>query len=202
MVHTVGKGSSQYTPVETVQLKQAGRQINQIVQNWLQSSQQLSMIRDSDIIVSGGCLPSIIHGDVVNDWDIYFTNDVIKNRVLDFYKGTGLRYVKMFSKNYAGITDNAITLKKNNMQLIIRDTGVPQDIVKTFDYLHPQWYWQLEDKKLYITRRILNTINNKQLVVTNPKRFSSKRETKFVQRGWFVVKDDMYKKAMDIHIPF
>ena len=154
-----------------------------------------------NIFVSGGCIASLIQGEKVNDYDLYFKNEDVMNDIKMIYTKTSLKeQVEDVSENYREvlgqdgklITENAITLK-NGVQLIMRHFGSPEEVRKTFDYVHCMPYYDFAEDKLYISRIQYDAIIWKKLVVNQQmssnlahfqKLTAFSRVDKFKKRGY------------------
>lgn len=152
-----------------------------------------------NIFISGGCIASLLQGEKVNDYDLYFKTEVVMNDIKMIYTKTSLKeQVEDVSENYREalgedgklITENAITLK-NGIQLITKHFGHPDKLRKTFDYVHCMPYYDFSDDKLYISRQQYDAIINKKLIwnMTEtdgafPKINGHFRELKFKKRGY------------------
>lgn len=145
--------------------------------------------------ISGGAIGSLLRGEEPNDYDMYFQMDPFvdvktfielekdnimttvehyRNRggnVLDDEKGTPL------------ITENAITMK-DKLQLIYKSYGTPDQIRKTFDYIHCMPYYSIGEDKLYISKEQYDLCIYKVLKINNRSSYSKYREEKFKKRGW------------------
>ena len=83
------------------------------------------------------------------------------------------------------LTCNAITLS-DDVQLVIRFYGAPEDVHQTYDFVHATNYWLSHDGQLHINQPALESLITKEL-----KYFGSKypiasviRTKKFTSRGW------------------
>lgn len=102
------------------------------------------------------------------------------------------------------VSRNAITLQ-NNLQIIFRFVGQPEEVFKTFDFEHCKCYWKslptgLTAGKFYIDPKASLAFATKQLVYTQRSRFilsALYRMTKFVRRGWSVPLSTLYALTQD-----
>jgi hypothetical protein len=81
-------------------------------------------------------------------------------------------------------SSNAITLS-DNIQIIVRFYGEPEEIHKNYDFVHCTNYWTFKDK-LILQERALEAIITKQLIYVGSKYplCSVIRTRKFIKRGW------------------
>lgn len=140
--------------------------------------------------VSGGCIASLLQGDQVKDFDMYCTNKVVLDRLVDeLCKSSGLiadvgeNYREYIGKDGKYVTENAITLT-NKAQIIIIKSGSPETVRSTFDYVHCTPYYSGAKNKLFISRKQYDACINKKLIVNNQSSVTKHREHKFIERGY------------------
>jgi hypothetical protein len=85
------------------------------------------------------------------------------------------------------ISKNAITLS-NDIQLVLRFCGKPNEVHKFFDFLHCTSYYNPVTGKVVTNARVLESIINKQLIYVGSKYpiCSILRLRKFFKRGWTI----------------
>lgn len=169
----------------------------------------------SHIMVTGGCITSLLLGEEVNDFDVYFDSIEICEKVLKFYSfhnseikesKNGLNlfvdFFKASKKNSPSVfvlsaTSNAITLS-NDIQIITRFVGTPEEIHKNFDFVHTKNYWY--KNKLVLNQDALESIITKELRYVGSLYPVSSifRLKKFVARGWSITAGEMFKITWDI----
>lgn len=170
-----------------------------------------------DVIVTGGCIVSMLLQEEPNDYDIYFKTKETAKKVAEFYvknngsvtetengvtvfiKSSGLiKESKKRGEKYgvASITDNAISLH-NDIQLIMRFTGDPDEIHKNFDFIHTKNYWH--NGNLVLNPKALESIITKELRYDGSlfPVCSIFRTIKFVKRGWKINMGEMLKMIYD-----
>lgn len=94
---------------------------------------------------------------------------------------------------------NAITLS-DDIQLIIRFVGPPEEIHKNYDFVHcTNWY--TEKDGLVLNQAALTSILTKELKYVGSKYplCSMFRLKKFIQRGWTITAGEMLKIGWDIN---
>jgi hypothetical protein len=108
---------------------------------------------------------------------------------------------KVKNKKYAPIllTNNAITLS-DQIQLIIRFYGDPEEIHKNYDFVHCTNYWDSATNKLYLNQPALESIISKTLVYQGSlyPLCSLFRLRKFIQRGWTINAGQILKIALNL----
>ena len=92
------------------------------------------------------------------------------------------KYRQVTSQEQLCITENATTLK-NNIQLITKHTGTPDDVRATFDFVHCKPYYDSLTHKLYISPEQYHLNMEKKLKPTKTKIVQG-RIKKFTDRGW------------------
>jgi hypothetical protein len=140
-------------------------------------------------ILTGGCVSSLFHGEIPNDYDIYLksTNSIILFKsLISEYTDSIAEYVDKYSEHKVGdkiITNWAVTFK-NGIQVIVHDTV---DVRRPqFDFIHCMPWYDIEKDLFYISREQYDCIRDKKLV-KNPKytmHLSNKRISKYNDRGW------------------
>jgi hypothetical protein len=121
--------------------------------------------------VTGGCIGSLLRNELPKDYDIYFFSKLKADAVINLYTNdkSYMDQVAVAEDNYRDvkigemvITENATTLK-NGLQLVTKHYGEPQDIRKTFDFVHCLPYYDPRDDKLYISREQYDLNMNKKM---------------------------------------
>lgn len=143
------------------------------------------------LIVTGGAIASLLQSEEPKDYDLY-SNDSTK--MLEFAQilekdynpliaDVAVDYIDAFGKDGKMITGNAVTMKdKNSFVTLVCDPNV--SVRSTFDYVHCLPYYDIKNKKLYISKEQYDACVNKVLIVNNPLRIKPYREHKFLERGY------------------
>jgi len=97
------------------------------------------------------------------------------------------------------ITSNAITLT-DQVQVIFRFIGNPNQIVSNYDYIHCTSYWNSKSRKLVLKKDAILATLNKTLVYVGSKYpvTSLFRMRKFMARGWVISAGQILKIALQI----
>lgn len=144
--------------------------------------------------ISGGVTASLLQNEEPKDIDIYFSDGIVADKIINLYK-TDESYkneVATFSEKYRDvighpsglmITENAMTLKNGN-QLITRNYGTPEEIRKTFDFVHCMPYYSPSTDKFYISAEQYNCCVGKVLKPNGTNIAERFRIDKFVSRGY------------------
>lgn len=133
----------------------------------------------TSLIVTGGCIVSLLLNEPVNDYDIYFLDQEVLDKVKIFFIDKKEGKYKLLHNS-----GNALTLS-DDIQIITRFVGTIEDIHSNFDFVHATNYWT------YLTGMVLNqpaleSILTKQLSYVGSKYPVSSiyRVRKFLERGW------------------
>jgi hypothetical protein len=153
------------------------------------------IIREKSFI-SGGCIPTMLMDDFVNDFDFYFIDEESANKVKSYYEANKNNtnkdkyHVKL-------ITDNAINLS-DKVQLITKFVGTPEKVVNNFDWQHIKSYYKYPDG-LSLTSDIYKLIMEKELVYTGSAYplSSLMRLKKYIKKGWHVSNATIVHIALD-----
>lgn len=111
-----------------------GYQLANKINNWLESitDKELREFLADKVIVTGGCIMSMLTGEKVNDFDVYFTTKEATLRVAEYY-------VALFKKNHPKLTRDIIVvdgdkvkegqyvqygLTKDRVAIIVKSDGV------------------------------------------------------------------------------
>jgi hypothetical protein len=175
-----------------------------------------------DVIVSGGCIASMLLNEPVRDYDLYF-KEVNTAYLLAKHYTAHLGYnavdapslnrvtlnqgviklgraIPISSELYSPVhySQNAITLT-GGLQIILRFCGKVDSIHKTFDFAHTRSYYTV-DEGLILTQKSLESIVTKELVYAGsgfPVAALS-RAMKFTKRGWKLPASELIKIVYDI----
>ena len=183
-------------------------------------------IRDN-IIVTGGSIPSMFLNEPINDYDIYIndidvcvdlvkyymkkhltTGDKIRKRenegggVEIFISSRGVLKLKPEEKKkyqLVYVTSNAITLT-DQVQVVTRFTGSPEEIHKNYDFVHATNYWTFKTG-LVTNIKALESLLTKELRYQGSKfpLCSIIRTRKFVSRKWTVNAGQYLKMALQLN---
>jgi len=148
---------------------------------------------EQNTIITGGAIASMLLGEEVNDYDLYFTDidtaeAVVKYYVDKFYEneveviredlrikiiipGSGIAKRKPTEaeggndeKYYAKfITSNAISLS-NKVQLVIRLYGNADEIHENYDFQHVTNYWESGNGRLTLRQEALESLLARELI--------------------------------------
>lgn len=138
-------------------------------------------------VLSGGCFSSLLHGEKVNDYDLYLKDLSKTKELLDLLKEY-IGPVPLEETPYAEafvngkiITTNAITLS-NRLQYIIRADFMSAKVM--FDYVHCMVNYDIKEDKLWVSHEQLESIVDKKLMINNAKSVTLHREDKYRSKGW------------------
>lgn len=168
--------------------------LNKKINDWVEyvDDEEIKDIIKKNAIISGGAIVSLLTGEDVHDYDVYFkTKDsVIKiaeyyvekwnkkhgecleviedgERIKIFVKSKGIAEDENDDKSKLKympkfITSNAITLT-DKIQIVVRFYGDIKEIHKNYDYAHCTCAWDAKENKLFLPEKALECIINKEL---------------------------------------
>lgn len=148
--------------------------------------------------ISGGCIPSMLMDEYVNDFDFYFITEQSANKVREYYKNCDVK--EKYSVKL--ITDNAVNLT-NKIQLVTKFYGLPNRVVEKFDWAHiKSYFWFNKDNRheeLVIDDSVYRIINEKELIYTGSDYPLSSllRVRKYIKKGWYVSTSTMTHIVLD-----
>lgn len=150
-----------------------------------------SVLPWNDMYLTGGAIASILQGEKPNDWDFYCkdsdtserVSDILKNRYIDSVVGVPEKYQSFIGEKGKMITAQAITME-DAAQFITCMSGKPEELKKSFDYVHCTPHYDILEGKLYISEKQLDAIVNKKLVTNNYGALKLWRQDKFEKRGY------------------
>lgn len=133
-------------------------------------------------------------GDLKDGEDLYKMlddADQLTNSELD--EQSSEKYKPVF------ISSNAITLS-NQIQVVVRFWGTPEQLHENYDYAHTKAYWCSWDSKCEIPKDVYECVMNKHLKYTGSLYpiCSVMRMRKFIQRGWTINAGQILKMAWQI----
>ena len=181
----------------------------------IDDSKVRELVRDNTII-TGGCIASMLLGERVNDYDLYFSNEETVESVIDYYRAkAGIEDGEVWDAGmielpeYEGdepppyrplcFTSNAITLS-DSVQIILRFYGTPADIHKNYDFVHCTNYWVSDKGTLRLLKDALESLMCKQLRYQGSLYpvCSILRIRKFLKRGWTINAGQVLKILLQI----
>jgi hypothetical protein len=97
------------------------------------------------------------------------------------------------------LSTNAISLS-DDMQIVVRFWGEPQDIHETYDFEHCKAYWTSWEREVVIPASVYEAVINKTLVYAGSKYpiCSLFRLRKFIGRGWTINAGQILKIAWQV----
>ena len=153
----------------------------------------ISHLIKHDTYIAGGVFKSLVLDEVPNDWDFWFRSEEAKNKfvlALKDWQSTKACYLTnkdiLKTSKISVLTDNAITLKlpKATIQFVLAQTGAPETVIGTFDFLHTKCYYDPVSGTMSCPT---HDIINKKLKYTPSYHMplnAMKRAIKFVKQGW------------------
>lgn len=129
-----------------------------------------------------------IAGDLPTDTEMEEALEVAEDKITE-----GIKYRPVF------MSCNAITLS-DQIQIVIRFYGDPENIHQHYDYMHCTNYWSSKDQKLVLKQEALECLLAKELKYVGSKYpiASIVRLRKFIKRGWTVNAGQILKISYQI----
>lgn len=177
---------------------------------------------EDSIIVTGGCIASMLLKEKVNDYDVYFSTREAVVAAANFFVGVfksddaaagmevrleddgrvrvhipseGLKKRKPGDGKFdpVYISDNAVSLT-GKVQIIFRFYGDADKIHENYDFVHCTNYWTKKDG-VVLRQHALESLLAKQLYYIGSKYpvCSIIRLRKFIKRGWHINAGQMLK---------
>lgn len=188
--------------------------------------EEVKKLVEQNTIITGGAIASMLIGDKVNDYDLYFTNketvvaiakyfvnkvvkeekEIIEVRVADdgrvsLYIPSSGKVVAKEKGKYSPIymSSNAITLS-NDIQIVLRFYGDADEIHANYDFVHCTNYWTSKDRKLVLRQAALESLLSRDLKYQGSKYplCSVMRIRKFIKRGWTVNAGQVLKMLFQV----
>lgn len=117
-------------------IKTVSKTVRKALENYLSSISDEKLRNDvkSTLMVSGGCISSLLMNEEVNDYDIYFQDIDILARLLDYYKVSffdGRQKKSLLQENYPDASDDyrsegyvkIFNLKKEQLKINVEGAG-------------------------------------------------------------------------------
>ena len=226
------------------------KELNEVIDKWVASidDENLRKLVYDNVIVTGGSICSMLMGDSVNDYDIYFKTKDTAIKVAQYYMSKHFNincivkygddfsfdvddaidndriamsnFVRVYEcaniKNEveervecyissAGVAENtgvnssdengaykvsyissnAITLT-DNIQIIIRFFGTPEQIHNNYDFAHAKCYFDYAEQNLHLDSHAMQCMLSRTLIYEGSLYpiASVFRMKKFIERGW------------------
>lgn len=153
----------------------------------------------NDSYITGGCIPSMIVDEWVNDYDIYFTSKDIADKVKKYFEDNKDTYNKNREKYKLNlITDNALNFS-DKIQIITKWAGSPEEVTNNFDWQHIKSYYVCKDKSIVLCNDLYKLLVEKELQYTGSKYPLSSlfRLKKYLKKGWTISNVDILKIVFD-----
>ena len=143
--------------------------------------------------------------NIYNADDIQVKEDEETGRISIFCRSNGIAIGNNIGKDTTEyvpvfLSTNAITLT-NDIQLVLRFYGEPEEIHKNYDFIHATNYWTSKDNKLVLNPKALECILTKELLYNGSKYplCSIIRTKKFIGRGWTINAGQYVKMALQLN---
>lgn len=111
------------------------------------------------LVISGGAIPDIIHGNTPNDYDMYFK---LKNDLDKFIHASKNEIKDNVIPSNNDYEQNAIMLK-GNVHIVTID--IAMNCIPKFDFVHCMPYYDIATNIIYISEQQYHLITTKTLVL-------------------------------------
>jgi hypothetical protein len=184
--------------------KQIEKLLTGVMNNFLESipDNYIKDIIKEDTYITGGCIPSMLIDEFVNDYDIYFYTKEDAEKVKNYFENNHTKN-KSDKFHVKLITENAINLS-DKIQLITKFWGDPSFVTDEFDWQHIKSWYSCKEEKLYLTSDVYQLVVEKELIYTGSDYplSSLMRLKKYIKKGWNVSNTTMLHIALDIVASF
>lgn len=183
--------------------KQVEKLLSGVMNNFLLSikDEEIKETLKNKSFISGGCIPSMLMGEWVNDYDIYLYDEFSAKNIKNYFEKlpkkpkqdkTDKFHVKL-------ITENAINLS-DKIQIITKFYGTPEKVVENFDWQHIKSWYDCSNEKLNLTNDVYKLIVEKELIYTGSAYPLSSllRLKKYLKKGWNVSNQTIIMIVFDI----
>lgn len=109
-------------------------------------------------IVTGGCIPSMLLKEPVNDYDVYFRTHAATKAVAEYYVNLFRNVYHQAKGIEVGSTDISITDEEGRIKIKIKSAGVASEVgsQKPYEYFEGQEDGKAEDYIESLTRNLTN----------------------------------------------
>ena len=177
---------------------------------------------DKHAIIAGGCIASMLLGEDIRDYDVYFDSAGSAEKVAKYYvERFGDGSISVVHEGVSGpfaidvpagievnnegtdkyrpicVTEHAVTLA-NNVQIVLRFCYSVEDIINVFDFIHCKNVWH--DGSVTFNSDAIESILTRDLVYTGSSYplASLIRMRKFIKRGWNINAGQILKIVFDL----
>lgn len=157
--------------------------------------------------IAGGSIHCLYKDKEVKDFDFFIESNQLKEDLVNYFNSLSNLKVKFrggvsmkvgtFKGMKLVITDNAISIGK--FQIILKDIGVPEEVVGKFDFKHNMFYSRnnelvglVDDYYLDLEELRFNDERARDIVSTIV------RVAKFQKKGWIVTPNEMGKMLLKL----
>lgn len=175
---------------EIILIRNAKAYVEEAIPDWVKSN--------AYVVVAGGCFASRMQSELIKDIDIFVLghsdpeeqkrmHDAVRRKMQISFPTIDDK-TQSYARNNDAV-EEVWTDNNRKVQYIFTNHKSREDLINDFDYVHCMTSYHLH--KLYITRKIYDAIVNKHLVVNNGKNVQEWRRSKFRDRGYKDVNEQM-----------
>jgi hypothetical protein len=139
-----------------------------------------------DTFLAGGCFASFALVENPKDYDVFLTNEDAKRALINHV--TPDKYIINADPSYWNNTmiEKTILNTKTKVQYILTKFKTRCEVIDHFDMLHCCVSYVPHEDKLYISKKVIEAINQRKIISNGEKKIASWREQKMILRGWSV----------------
>jgi len=176
-----------------------------VMKNFLETitDDKVTKILKEKSYITGGCIPSMLMDEFVNDYDIYLYYTEDANIVRKYFESKRKNSGTCISEKQVKyeiklITDNAINLS-DKIQIITKFVGDPVFVTERFDWQHIKSWYDCNTCKLHLTSDVYQLVCEKELIYTGSDYplSSLMRLKKYIKKGWNVSNSTILHIALD-----
>jgi hypothetical protein len=154
--------------------------------------------------VAGTAIASLLAREEPKDIDFFFFDDgreFTEVLLADYHYIEGPAVLRKGKKKEVFplyITENAVTYS-NGVQIVLKFSGEPEEVVRKFDFAHTKGYWSPETGVRTSAEMLSATLSRNLIYTGSTHPISSLfRTRKFIKRGWRLSAGNSLKIAIDI----
>lgn len=183
-----------------MKIKQIEKLLNGLIDNFCKTitDEKIIDIIKNHSFITGGCIPSMMLDEFVNDFDFYFDTKENALDVKEYFEQREKKSLSVDKYKTNLITENSINLS-DKVQLVIKFYGSPTEVIEKFDWAHIKSYF-MYSKKIVLADDLYRLIVEKELVYTGSEYplSSLMRLKKYIKKGWNVSNSVILNIALDV----
>lgn len=171
--------------------------------------EELRKEADFSLYIAGGCIYSLYQDKPVNDYDFFCTSEYFAKQVMGYFRRNDVTMIKEVREGiWEGVypldgrmidivvTNNAVSFGQE-LQIITKYTGSPDEVVGQFDFMHNMYYYEFGNTMISKVADSFDFLDDKYLKYNTDRARdicgTIMRIPKFVQKGFIVTKTEVAK---------